>query len=96
MPLYMNGADSHLVAHFGHGDMIVSTSTDLTEVILTPMAACGVIGRDSEALHGKSTSEIAPGIRLVFDHPGSALVVIDALSKVAQHLMGMEVKNDGD
>jgi len=85
MPIYICEADKNTVIHFGHGDLIVSASADLTEVIITPaIGAPGTIGERTDEYDGATTADIPPGIRLVFDDPASALVVADALSRIAQ------------
>lgn len=89
MPIYICEADKNTVVHFGHGDVVVSTSLGVTatasEVVITPsVRGSGPLGDRTEQFDGKSTSEIPPGVRLIFDDPLSVMVLIDALSSVAQ------------
>jgi len=87
MPIYTCDADKNRIVHFGHGDLIVSTSECQTEVVITPSNEPGNIGDHTDQIGGMDTSKLVPGVRMVFDTPESCLVVIDALSKVAQYLM---------
>lgn len=85
MPIYKNRSDDYTMVHFGSGDLVVSTN-DRDEVIITPTYKTGSIGDRTEQYDGKSTDNIPPGIRLVFNNQESIAaqslqVVIDALQK---------------
>ena len=92
MPIYTNKADGYTMVHFGQGDLVVSTNGEQRdEVIITPSEIEGVIGADDLQFAGKPTDALPVGIRMVFDKPESAQVVIDALQKIAPVQDGTEL-----
>ena len=98
MPMNINSADKFVMLHFGFGDLVVFTNLPELkpypdEVIIFPSPDyTGKIGEDASPLYGgKPTSELPPGIRMIFENEESVQVVIDALLKVQSAIMAHKI-----
>ena len=96
MPIYKNEADSFLMVHCGHGDLVVGTAGEADkpfrdELVVYPAKVPGIVGKPiPEDMNGKPTNTLDPGLRVVFDDAASIQVWIDALLNLQSERMAYE------